>query len=227
MKLLKKHYFSTMNNKILFAYFILVIAPFFSACRGPEVKENNASASFVSKTPLTNEKYVIDNKQSVVTWKCPMVFANKGGHTGYVSISKGKLMIEKGQLVGGTVEIDMNTIADEHHHSDNNLIEHLKSSDFFDVEKFPISAFAIIMVASANDSTINVTGNLTIKGITQAVTFPAKIEVKGGMVNANGNVIIDRTKWDVRYKSGKFFDNLADEAISDDIEFDMKIVAKK
>jgi hypothetical protein len=51
--------------------------------------------------------------------------------------------------------------------------------------------------------------------------------VKDGIVNANGSVIIDRTKWDVRYRSGTFFDNLADEAISDDIELDMKIVAKK
>jgi hypothetical protein len=46
-------------------------------------------------------------------------------------------------------------------------------------------------------------------------------------VNANGKVTIDRTKWDIRYRSGKFFANLADEAISDDIEFEMKIVAKK
>ena len=101
---------------------------------------------------------------------------------------------------------------------------HLKSADFFDVEKFPISAFVITQVASEN---INVTGILTIKGIMQTVTFPVKMEVKGGVVTAIGNVIIDRTKWDVRYKSGKFYDIIADETVSDDIEFLMKVVAGK
>src|SRR5687767_2922133 len=103
----------------------------------------------VDKPDKLTSAYVIDKKESVVTWKCSMVFADKGGHTGYVSISKGELMIEKGQLVGGAVEVDMNTVADEQHGSDNNLIEHLKSADFFEVKKFPTSAFAITKVAAA------------------------------------------------------------------------------
>lgn len=180
---------------------------------------------------IANEKYLIDKKESVVTWKGSMAVVNElfgsRGHTGFVSISKGELMIKKNKLVGGKVEVDMNSIADEKHGTENNLVDHLKSPDFFDVKKFPIATFAITKVASANGENVKVTGNLTIKGITHAVTFPAKIEIKGGIVNANGKVIIDRTQWDVRYKSGKFYDNLADEAISDSIEFDMKIVARK
>jgi polyisoprenoid-binding protein YceI len=180
----------------------------------------------MASKPVANEKYVVD-KESEVQWKCSMVLAGKGSHYGYVSISKGELTIEKGQLVGGAVEVDMNTIADEIHASKNNLIDHLKSPDFFDVEKYPISTFAITRVAPAEGGDINVTGNLTIKGITHEVTFPAKIEVKRGILNANGKVTIDRTQWDIRYRSEKFFGNLADRAISDSIEFDMKIVAKK
>ncbi len=68
---------------------------------------------------------------------------------------------------------------------------------------------------------------MTIKGITHDVTFPVKLEEVNGVIHANGKVTIDRTKWDVRYGSGKFFDNLADDTISDNIEFEMKIVAKK
>ena len=131
-----------------------------------------------------------------------------GRNTGYVYISKGELMIEKGQLVGGTVEVDMNTIEDKDHRSDNNLVNHLKDPDFFDVKKFPFSTIAITRVESTNNENKTVTGNLTIKGITHPVTFPAKIEVKGGIVKANGKLVIDRTKWDVRYKSEKFFINL-------------------
>ena len=91
-------------------------------------------------------------------------------------------------------------------------------------------AFSIIKitkVASINGENKKVTENLTIKGITHPVTFPAKIGFKGGIVTANGKMVIDRTKWDVRYNSGKFYDNLADKTISDSIEFNIKIVAKK
>jgi polyisoprenoid-binding protein YceI len=222
-----------MNNKISLAYLMLIMAPLFSAYREPVVKENedNALASFVYLRPIENEKYVIDKKESVVAWKGSMssapVLLGFTGHTGYVYISKGELIIEKSQLVGGTIEIDMNTIEYKDKQHPNSPIKHLKSPDFFDVEKFPISSFAITKVASVSAENIKITGNLTIKGITYAVTFPAKIEVKGGIVNANGKLIIDRTQWGIRYKSEKFYANLADEAISDDIEFDMKIIAKK
>jgi polyisoprenoid-binding protein YceI len=217
------------RNRISLLYLILIIAPLFFGCRGRVKEENkiNASASSAPLSRVTSEKYSIDKKVSVVTWKGSKVFAPEQAHTGYVYISKGELMIEKGQLAGGAVEVDMNTITDPVHGSDNNLINHLKDPDFFDVKKFPIAIFVITRVASVNAENINVTGNLTIKGITHAVTFPAKIEVTGEIVNAIGKVTIDRTKWDVRYNSGKFYDNLADKAISDDIEFDMKIVATK
>ncbi|MBT1700862.1 YceI family protein [Fulvivirgaceae bacterium PWU4] len=226
---LKQFLFMKSFKKISFVYSIVIIAPLFSAYQGPAEPENEdrASVSFVYAAHTANEKYVIDTKESVVKWKCSMVFANKGGHNGYVSLSKGELLVKKSQLVGGAVEVDMNTIADERHGSDNNLINHLKDPDFFDVQKFPTSTFAITRVAPADGGNINVTGNLTIKGITREVTFPAKVEVNGRTVTANGKVSIDRTQWDVRYRSGKFFADLADEAISDNIEFDMKIVAKK
>ena len=138
-------------------------------------------------------------------------------------------MIKKGQLVGGTAEIDMNTIEYKDTANKNTPIKHLKSPDFFDVEKFPISTFAITKIESVNvrSKTIKVTGNLTIKGITNPITIPAEIEFKDGIVRAIGDVIIDRTQWGIRYRSGKFYDNLADQAVSDDFEIQMNIVAKK
>ena len=85
---------------------------------------------------------------------------------------------------------------------------------------------AITKIESLRGHTI-VKGDLTIKGVTHPVTFPANMEVQDGIVKANGKLIIDRTKWDVRYRSGKFYDNLKDQAIADSIEFHIKIVAKK
>ncbi|MEJ7644648.1 MAG: YceI family protein [Chryseolinea sp.] len=216
-----------MNNKISLPYLILIIAPLFSACRGPEVNKNSATASAVSLGLVASEKYIIDTKESVLTWEGSMVFDFDEEHKGYVYLSKGELKIENGQLVGGTVEVDMNTIEFKDKDSKNTPVKHLKSPDYFDVEKFPISTFSITKVAYAVPANIKVTGNLTIKGITNPVTFPAKIEVKDGIVKANGKLIIDRTQWGIRYRSGKFYDNLADQTVSDEIEFHMKIVAKK
>ena len=215
-----------MKSKLSTAYLILIIAPLFFGCGGPvkEKNKNNASANSIS-LHVGDEKYIkIDTKESVVAWKGSSV---EGAHTGYVYISKGELMIENGQLMGGTVEVDMSTIEGDDHRSDNNLIKHLKDPDFFDIKKFPISTIAITRVASINVEDKEITGNLTIKGIAHPVSFPAKVEVNDGIVKANGKLVIDRTKWDVRYNSGKFYDNLADKTISDSIEFNIKIVAKK
>ena len=217
-----------MNNKLSITYLILIIAPLFFGCRGAGKEENkkNLSPSTLN-LHAGDEKYVaIDTKESVVTWKGDNVIG-LNGHTGFVHISKGELVVENGELRGGTVEVDMNTIEDEKHDRDNGLIDHLKDPDFFDVNKFPFSTIAITRVASINAEDKEITGNLTIKGITHPVSFPVKMEMKDGIVKANGKLVIDRTKWDVRYKSGKFFGNLKDQAISDDIEFDMKIVAKQ
>jgi polyisoprenoid-binding protein YceI len=219
-----------MNNKLSLLYLILIIVSVFSACRGPKAKEdekNHVLANSAALSRVTDEKYDIDKMESVIIYKGSMLLASKGSHTGYVYLSKGELMFDNDKLVGGTVEIDMNTIEDIDHGGENSLVRHLKSPDFFDVEKFPVSVFDITMVVPVTRETIHVTGNLSIKGITHAVTFPAKIEVKDGIVHADGKITIDRTRWGVRYKSGKVFSNLANEFISDDIEFDIKIVAKK
>jgi polyisoprenoid-binding protein YceI len=210
-----------MNNKLPITYLILIISPLFFGC-GESVtgqNDNNASASSVSR----GQKYSMDTKESVLTWGGSSV---EGAHTGYVYISKGELMIEKGQLVGGTAVVDMNSIEGTDHRSDNNLIEHLKNPDFFDVKKFPTSTIAITRVELINGENKKVTGSLTIKGITHPVTFPAKIGFKEGIITANAKLVIDRTLWDIRYNSGKFYDNLADKTISDSIEFQIKIVAK-
>jgi polyisoprenoid-binding protein YceI len=216
------------NNKLLSSYLIVIIASFFFGCSRPikEEDKNNASASSLS-LHIGDEKYIIiDTKASLITWKGSMQIGSNS-HTGFVSISRGELMIEDGELIGGTVEVDMNTIEDEKHGRKNGLVDHLKDPDFFDVRKFPVATIAITKVASINVEDKEITGDLTIKGITNAVTFPAKIEVKEGIVKASGKLVIDRTQWDVRYKSGKFFDNLKDQAIADSIEFTIKIVARK
>ena len=220
-----------MNHKLSIAYLTLIIVPLFFGCGGPvkEENKNNASASSIS-LHVGNEKYVvIDTKESVVTWR-GYNLNGLNSQTGYVYISKGELLIENGELMGGIVEVDMNTIEDKKHGRDNKLVNHLKDPDFFEVEKFPFSTIAITSVTSISGESKKVTGNLTIEGITKAVTFPANMYFKDGMdgtVEMNGTLVIDRTEWGINYGSLKLINQSVDGAISDDVKLFMKIVAKK
>src|SRR6478609_3382173 len=120
-----------MKDKTVYA--LLLMFAFFTSCKRQDKAElltGKSKAVFASYalnsiSRVEKEKYAIDKKESVLVWKGSMVFANKGGHTGYINIFKGELMIEKNQLAGGTVEVDMNSIADEIHGSDNELVKHL------------------------------------------------------------------------------------------------------
>ncbi|RPD41531.1 YceI family protein [Chitinophaga barathri] len=187
------------------------------------------------------KKYIIDTKQSAVIWKGSSLLGawegsmllGDGSSTGDVDILKGELLLENSHLVGGAVEVDMNTIEQKF----DDQCPHNKSPAFFDVKKFPVSTFAITKVETWNnenikvaEKNIKVTGNLTIEGITKAVTFPAIMHFKDrmdGTVIVNGTLIIDRTDWGINYRSEKFFDKSGDVTISDDVKLFMKIVAKK
>lgn len=179
------------------------------------------SASFAKGAAL-------DTQQSHVKWVGKKV---TGQHNGIITIKSGEMELDGNNLKGGKVEIDMNSIACEDikdTETNAKLIGHLKSDDFFGVEKHPTSTLVIKSVKpaakGAKDATHEITGDLTIKGTTHPVTFPATVEVKSGKVHATGKVEIDRTKYNVRYGSGKFFQNLGDKTIYDNFEltFDVK-----
>ena len=203
---------------------LLFISILFPSIIGSSYNRTAETRSENMPSPTFKEVFSLNKKESSITWKGAMQFIPNADHIGYVDISRGQLVIEKGILVGGLFEIDMKTITLKDEGSENDLIRHLKSSDFFDVDKFPISSFEINHVETSTKGS-KITGNLTIKGITHSVTFPAKVQKRDQELQASGKLTIDRTQWGIQYRSGKFFDNLADEAISDSIEFDIKIIA--
>ncbi len=108
----------------------------------------------------------------------------------------------------------------------------MSSDDFFGAEKYPTSTFKITSIkpiagaaADADNSTI--TGEMTIKGVTQQISFPAKVGVKNGVAAATGKVTIDRTKFGLKYGSKTFFDSIGDKAIYDEFTLAFNIVAKQ
>jgi polyisoprenoid-binding protein YceI len=113
------------------------------------------------------------------------------------------------------------------------LVNHLKSDDFFSAGKHPKANFKIasltpIKGAQAGAANYTANGSLTIKGISQPVSFPVTVAVNGSTITAKSEaVVLDRTKWDIRYGSKSFFANIGDKAIYDDFTVQFNVVAKK
>lgn len=185
-----------------------------------------ASTAFAIKGDAEKTSYKIDTKASKVYWTAKKV---TGEHTGYLLIGSGNIKVQENKVVSGLVDMDLNSIVcTDLENADYNkkLVGHLKSDDFFSVEKHPSAKFEITSIKQAADGAgYNIVGNLSIKGITNEISFPAKINVSGGMVTALGTASIDRTKWDIKYGSGKFFEGLGDKMINDEFEISFELQA--
>lgn len=166
--------------------------------------------------PAADETKTVDAKASTVTWKAYKV---TGSHTGTVALESGSLVFDGDKLTGGEFLVDMTTLTatDLEGEYRDKLVGHLKSDDFFSTEKHNTSKLVFTQVKSTGKNSYEVTGNLTIKGITRPVTFD--LSVYGS--KATANVKVDRTAYDIRYGSGSFFDNLGDKTIYD--EFDLVV----
>lgn len=167
------------------------------------------------------QDFSVDTKNSTLKWTGKKV---AGQHNGSIEIKSGSLKIEKNAIVSGEFTIDMTSITNEDLEGEWNqkLVGHLKSDDFFGVEKYPTATLKITESGSFKKGEAPVKGQLTIKGKTHPIEFTAK---------KNGNtytatIVVDRTLYDVRYGSGKFFDNLGDKAIDDDFTMDVKLNVK-
>lgn len=170
-----------------------------------------------SFTTVETIKKEVDTQTSTVTWIGYKVTGSQ--HTGKISIKSGYFIFNNEVLTGGNFIIDMATIyvTDLKGAYKNKLEGHLKSDHFFGVEKFPEASLAFTKVESIEKNTYKVTGEITIKGKTEAVSFD--LSVYGN--KANASLKIDRSKFNVTYGSKSFFDGLKDKAIED--EFDILV----
>ena len=190
---------------------------------------NTFGAALMIALPLlaSAKPVAIDTATSKLSWVGKKV---TGQHNGTVNLKGGEIDLEGSTLKGGQFEIDMSSIKvlDITDAKNNEkLTGHLKSDDFFGVDKHPTAKFKITSVKplkGKKDANVEVTGDLTVKGQTKPITFPAMVDVKDGKGFAKGNISVDRTLFNVRYGSGKFFENLGDKMINDnfDIALDLR-----
>ena len=166
-----------------------------------------------SFTTIDKEKKEVKTENSKVVWKGYKV---TGSHEGTIAINSGSLIFENDKLIGGEFVIDMTSIntTDLEGEYKGQLDGHLKSDDFFGVANYPTANLVFKKVKSTGKNSYAVTGDLTIKGKTNPVNFT--ISIYGN--KATASLKVDRTKYDVRYGSASFFDNLKDKAIYDDFD---------
>ncbi len=171
--------------------------------------------------PAKDATYTVDTERSTIDWTAKKV---GGGHTGTIKITSGSLVHNGKSLTKGSFLINMASIT-----SDNaRVTTHLKSDDFFAAEKNPNSKFEITKVTPAGANRVNIAGNLTIKGITQPITFPATVKAQKNIIVAVANGIrVDRTKYDIKFRSKTFFLDIGDRAVDDEFELNINLVAKK
>ncbi len=153
-------------------------------------------------------------------------------HQGEINLKSGALEIKDGKLVGGTFVIDMTSLKNtdiEDEKSRNKLEKHLKDEDFFGVEKHPESRLKITKAIpnKINPENYKITADLTIKEITHSITFGANIRIDNDALLATSTIKFDRTKWDIKYNSKSFFEDLGDYMILDEIELKLFLLSEK
>jgi polyisoprenoid-binding protein YceI len=161
----------------------------------------------------------INVEKSSINWVGEKI---TGSHTGTINFSEGYVEMTDGKLSGGKFVVDMTTINVTDLEAGNGkekLEGHLNSDDFFGVKNHPTATFTIKTAAEKSPGVYGVSGDLTIKGKTNPIAFDLKMN--GSM--ASTKLVIDRTKYDIRYGSGSFFDNLGDKTIYDEFTLDIKI----
>jgi polyisoprenoid-binding protein YceI len=201
-----------------------------TSCKNEKAETTDSADAAVATETATTFK--VDATKSTIEW---VGSKPAGKHNGTIALSNGELALNNGKVESGKFTIDMNsiTVLDlKAGDGKEDLEGHLKglgkeedADHFFNTKKFPEGSFEITAVATV-DAVTTVSGNLTLKGITKPVSFPAMILVDGNTVTLNSETFkIDRTHWNVNYASKSVFDNLKDKFVEDEIELKVSITA--
>jgi polyisoprenoid-binding protein YceI len=227
---------NTENMKSLLSIAATAALFIFASCgeqAGPAETNTNDTAAETNKTGnlenLTDGTYTVDQASSTVSWKGSKITGSE--HVGLVNVHKGYInVIDKG-IANGFVAVDMNTMVctDEEMDDDTkgNLIGHLQSDDFFGVEQFPYARLEMEGIKVKGDVAMGY-GKIFIREIGQPISFPVQVSSENNNIVVDATVTVDRSKHDVKFRSGSFpdlFPDLGDNLINDEIELEVHILA--
>ena len=224
--------------KTILNFAAIAALSFFASCGGADSTEG---ATDVASTEDANKKteavslvdgeYAIDPVQSTCNWKGTKITGDT--HVGTLNMHKGSVTVIDQVIANGLAAVDMNSMVctDEgmDEEAKGNLIGHLKSDDFFGVEQFPYARLEVEGMKS-KEGTTYVNGKIFVREIGQPINFPVTITQEDNLLIIDAKVTFDRSKHDVKFRSGAFpdlFPDLGDKLINDDIELDVHLVATR
>ena len=201
-------------------FFFLSIAVVAASCVSNPEGAKAETKDAVAAEAMEGDKLAVDPAGSSITWLGKKV---TGQHTGTINLHSGELILNEGKLAGGSFTVDMASLENKDltdPEYKGKLEKHLKSDDFFAVEKYPTSKFEITEVKDLGNNKIAVAGNLTLRDATKNITYEADvIESSATKFAAKADFNINRKDWGVAYEGMK------DDLISDEINFKIHIVA--
>ena len=184
-------------------------------------KNNENSNAMNIKLPIGEYSILYD--YSNLTWKGQKITGSS--HTGNLSFKSAKIKISEDGIISGNLIIDMNTMTCtdiENSKYNKYLVDHLKNDDFFSTDKFPESKIKFQSI-KRTENMIEFDGTLTIKNISNPILFTANLYESDGKILASSDLVFDRSKFDIRYGSGTFFENLGDDLILDEINIQVNL----
>jgi hypothetical protein len=211
----------------------VILALIIASCGGESKKPSQISEALEpGEKPANAIVKNIAKEKTTVAWIGSKIVGSP--HDGTIGVKSGELYIVDNVLVGGKIVIDMTKIVVldiENPDMNARLKGHLESDDFFSVETFPEAFFDMAKIsqienAAAGMPNYQIKGNLTIKGITHGISFPAFVHNMDGKLHAKADFSFDRALYDVRFGSGKFFENLGDNLIKDEIKISLDVIAE-
>ena len=207
--------------------FLMLILGLAVSCGSKGEATEAKTAGEVAKTTGA-KNFAVNTAATKVMWEGKKL---AGAHNGTLDVSEGKIAVDNGELKGGSFVIDMASLSstDLTGEKKGKLDGHLKSADFFDVANHKTAKFQITKVTKlSGDANANhmIYGNLTMKDVTKEIGFKANVNLNGNAISVSTpSFTINRTDWGVKYGSDKFFDNLKDKAINDDVTLSISLKA--
>ena len=206
---------------------LLLILILFLGCENNEKQKIAKKNELIKRNKIENSQtYNINLDSSIIYWTGKKIYKS---HNGTLKFYSGNVQIKDNSIVGGEFQVDMNSIVCidiKKEKPNQGLVNHLKNEDFFDVYKHPYSYLKIINSEKKTDEDYLFLAELTIKDIIHPITFSGSLNKQNNKFYFKTSLSFDRTLWDIKYGSGKFFEELGDKAILDEIDLKIELITK-
>ena len=221
---------------LLLAGLVLVV----SSCSNEETSSNEDAKTEATKTELQSTivgdlgmqdgKYILTKEKHSITWEATKITGST--HSGIIKAGNGKFKVEDGSISQGVVSFEMNSfeVTDITGEDKANFEGHLKSEDFLHVEKFPVARLIMNGSSTAENGEMNLSCSFDFHGVVVDYIVPFTVEQKKMTAGKfgyqiNGKFMLDRTKHNITYGSGSFFDDLGDRVINDEVMIGFEFTA--